>query len=95
MQSFNKVKQNKNLNSKYRMANRSRRTRKNNTKKNSRKNTRKVGGKRKLNGYMKFAQKTRPEILRANPSLRSDVVAVARKIGEKWRSLSPAEKARY
>jgi hypothetical protein len=80
------------------MANRTRRsTRKNNAnKKNSRKNTRKQnGGKRKLNGYMKFAQKTRPEILRANPSLRSDVVAVARKIGEKWRSLSPAEKARY
>jgi hypothetical protein len=76
------------------MANRS--TRKNNAKKNSRKNTRKQnGGKRKLNGYMKFAQKTRPEILHANPSLRSDVVAVARKIGEKWRSLSPAEKARY
>ena len=75
------------------MANR--RTRKNNVK-NSRKNTRKQnGGKRPLNGYMKFAQKTRPEILRTNPSLRSDVVAVARKIGEKWRALSPTEKARY
>lgn len=69
------------------------RTRKNKSLK--RKNTRKVGGKRKLNGYMKFAQKTRPEILRANPSLRSDVVSVARKIGEKWRALSPTEKARY
>jgi len=78
------------------MAHRNRSTRKNNSnKKNSRKNTRKTGGKRKLNGYMKFAQKTRPEILRTNPSLRSDVVAVARKIGEKWRALSPAEKARY
>ena len=69
------------------------RTSKNN--KNSRKQTRKQKGGRKLNGYMKFAQKVRPEILRANPSMRSDVVAVARKIGEKWRSLSPAEKARY
>jgi hypothetical protein len=69
------------------------RTRKNNVNKN--KKTRKQRGGRKLNGYMKFAQKTRPEILRANPSLRSDVVAVARKIGEKWRALSPAEKARY
>lgn len=75
------------------MANRSRRTRKNNANKN--KKTRKQRGGRKLNGYMKFAQKTRPEILRTNPSLRSDVVAVARKIGEKWRALSPAEKARY
>ena len=64
-----------------------RRTRKNNANKNKKT--------RKLNGYMKFAQKTRPEILRANPSLRSDVVSVARKIGEKWRALSPAEKARY
>jgi hypothetical protein len=70
-----------------------RRTRKNNALNN--KKTRKQRGGRKLNGYMKFAQKTRPEILRANPSLRSDVVAVARKIGEKWRALSPAEKARY
>ena len=70
-----------------------RRTRKNNANKN--KKTRKQRGGRKLNGYMKFAQKTRPEILRVNPSLRSDVVAVARKIGEKWRALSPSEKARY
>lgn len=75
------------------MANRSRRTRKNNVNKN--KKTRKQRGGRKLNGYMKFAQKTRPEILRANPSLRSNVVAVARKLGERWRSMSPAEKARY
>jgi len=75
------------------MANRSRRTRKNNA--NQNKKTRKQRGGRKLNGYMKFAQKTRPEILRANPSLRSDVVAVARKIGEKWRALSATEKARY
>jgi len=75
------------------MANRSRRTRKNNG--NNNKKTRKQRGGRKLNGYMKFAQKTRPEILRANPSLRSDVVAVARKIGEKWRALSATEKARY
>ena len=70
-----------------------RRTRKNNALKN--KKTRKQRGGRKLNGYMKFAQKTRPEILNANPSLRSDVVAVARKIGEKWRALSATEKARY
>jgi hypothetical protein len=69
------------------------RTRKNNALNN--KKTRKQRGGRKLNGYMKFAQKTRPEILRANPSLRSDVVAVARKLGERWRSMSPAEKARY
>jgi hypothetical protein len=75
------------------MANRTRKnTRKN---KNSRKNTRKVGGKRKLNGYMKFAATQRKAIIAANPSLRSNVVAVARKLGEKWRSMSASEKARY
>jgi len=71
------------------------RTRKNTRKNNSRKNTRKVGGKRKLNGYMKFAKTERKAIIAANPSLRSNVVAVARKLGEKWRSMSAAEKARY
>lgn len=75
------------------MARRTRRN--NNSRKNSRKNTRKQKGGRKLNRYMKFANKVRPEILRANPSLRSDVVSVARKIGEKWRALSDKEKARY
>ena len=59
----------------------------------SRKSGRK--GTRKMNPYMKFAQKTRPEILKQNPHLKSDVVAVAKKIGQKWRSLSDAEKARY
>lgn len=59
----------------------------------SRKSSRK--GTRKMNPYMKFAQKARPEILKQNPHLKSDVVAVAKKIGAKWRSLSDAEKARY
>ena len=59
----------------------------------SRKSSRK--GTRKMNPYMKFAQKTRPEILKQNPHLKSDVVTVAKKIGQKWRSLSDAEKARY
>lgn len=79
------------------MANRTRKnTRKNTTRKNtSRKTTRKVGGKRKLNGYMKFAQETRPEILRQHPEMRSKVVDVAKEIGKKWRALTPAEKARY
>lgn len=77
------------------------------TRKNTRKNTRKAGrkanrkttrkqtGGRKMNPYMKFAQKERPKILHEHPELRSDVVAVARKIGEKWRSLSPKDKARF
>jgi hypothetical protein len=62
------------------------------TRKNQRKARKQT---RKLNPYMKFAKKMRPEILRQNPALRSDVVAVARKIGAKWRSMSDSEKARY
>lgn len=54
-----------------------------------------AGGKRGPNGYMKFANKIRPQILKEHPELKSDVVGVARKIGEKWRSLSAAEKAKY
>ena len=54
-----------------------------------------AGGKRGPNGYMKFANKIRPQILKEHPELKSDVVGVARKIGEKWRSMSDAEKKKY
>lgn len=54
-----------------------------------------AGGKRGPNRYMKFANKIRPQILKEHPELKSDVVGVARKIGEKWRSLSEAEKSKY
>jgi hypothetical protein len=54
-----------------------------------------AGGKRGPNGYMKFANKVRPQILKEHPELKSDVVGVARKIGEKWRALSDAEKKKY
>lgn len=70
------------------------RTRRNNARKNN--TTRKQkGGKRGPNGYMKFASKVRPQILKEHPELKSDVVAVARKIGAKWRAMSDAEKAKY
>ena len=54
-----------------------------------------AGGKRGPNGYMKFANKIRPQILKEHPELKSDVVGVARKIGEKWRALSDSEKKKY
>lgn len=66
-------------------------------KRNSRK-TRKAskgGAKKGPNGYMKFAAEVRPQILEEHPELKSDVVKVARKIGEKWRALSDSEKKRY
>ena len=56
------------------------------------------GGKkktRKLSPYMKFAQKARQEILKENPSMKSDIPGMGRAIGAKWRALSDAEKAKY
>jgi hypothetical protein len=74
-------------------------SRRNNARKErkSRRATRKgqAGGKRGPNGYMKFANKVRPQVLKEHPELKSDVVGVARKIGEKWRAMSAAEKAKY
>lgn len=55
----------------------------------------KAKGTRKLSPYMKFAQQARKEILAENPGLKSDIIAVGKKIGEKWRALSDAEKAKY
>ena len=59
------------------------------------KKMKKAKGTRKLSPYMKFAQQARKEVLAENPSLKSDVIAVGRKIGEKWRALSAEEKAKY
>ena len=54
------------------------------------------GGKtRKLSPYMKFAQKARPELLKENPALRSDIPGMGRAIGAKWRALSEDEKKKY
>lgn len=71
-----------------------RKTRKS-SKKSARKTTQKGGKKRKANGYMKFASEMRPQILKENPELRSNVVSVARKIGEAWRKLPESERKKY
>lgn len=47
------------------------------------------------NGYMKFSKEMRPRIISENPKMRSDVIAVAREIGKKWRALSDEEKKKY
>lgn len=54
-----------------------------------------AGGKRGPNGYMKFAKEMRPKVLKENPSMRSNVVAVAKKIGEAWRALPESERKKY
>ena len=59
------------------------------------KKTKKAKGTRKLSPYMKFAQQARPQIIKNNPNLKSDIIAVGRKIGEMWRALSDSEKAKY
>jgi len=60
----------------------------------TRKAAKKVGGaKRALSGFMRFSQKMRPEVMRENPGIAFG--DVGRRLGEKWRALGDAEKARY
>lgn len=65
--------------------------------KKAKKATNQEGGKktRKLSSYMKFAQEVRPNLMKEHPELKSDIPGTGRKIGEMWRGLSDAEKARY
>ena len=51
------------------------------------------GGKKKLSGFMKFSKEQRPNIMKENPGI--EFTQVGKKLGEKWRSLSDAEKKRY
>jgi len=51
------------------------------------------GGKRKLSGYMKFANKVRPDLMKENPGMPIPKLGSA--IGAKWRALSDAEKKSY
>ena len=64
-------------------------TRKN--RKTSRKNKTQSGGKRKLSGYMKFANKHRKDVMK--PGMK--VPDIGRALGKKWRALSDAEKKSY
>lgn len=77
------------------MANKTRRNATRKSRATRRANRKQQGGKRGPNGYMKFANKIRPQIIKDHPELKSDVVGVARKIGAKWRSMSDTEKAKY
>jgi hypothetical protein len=80
----------------YTRKNNMRKSRKNNMRKSRKNNTMSggtSGGKRKLSGYMKFANKHRAEIMRSNP--RATVPDIGRALGKKWRGLSEAEKKSY
>ena len=50
---------------------------------------------RKLSGYMKFCQTARKELMQEQPEIKSDIPAIGRALGAKWRALSDAEKAKY
>lgn len=53
------------------------------------------GKKRKASGFMRFSSEMRKTIGAEDPKMRSDVVAMAKEIGKRWRSMSDAEKAKY
>lgn len=62
--------------------------------KKNKNNTRKQeGGKKKLSGFMKFSKQERASVLKENPGI--EFAGVGKKLGEKWRALSDAEKKRY
>ena len=68
-------------------------TRKNRKNNVSRKNRTMSGGNRKMNPYMKFANKHRQEIMRSMP--KAKIPEIGKALGKKWRSLSDAEKKSY
>lgn len=51
--------------------------------------------KRALSAYMFFAKDKREEIIKKNPTLKSDISRVGKMIGEAWAKLSTAEKAPF
>ena len=52
-------------------------------------------GTRKLSGYMKFVKAERGRVISENPKMKSDIMAVGKEMGKRWRSMSDAEKAKY
>ena len=62
-------------------------------KRNKTKKNKQEGGKRKLSGYMKFANKMRPQLMKDNPGMK--VPQMGKKLGEMWGKLSDSEKKSY
>ena len=65
------------------------------TRKNTRKNNQSGGAskKRRMNPYMKFANKHRGEVMRSMPGAK--IPEIGKALGKKWRALSDAEKKSY
>lgn len=49
--------------------------------------------KRPLSGYMKFAQKMRPQIVKDNPKF--SIIEIMKEIAKQWNALSETEKDKY
>jgi hypothetical protein len=61
----------------------------------SRKEKKTRKGTRKLSGYMKFVKAERGRAIAENPKLKSDIMAVGKEMGKRWRALTDSEKAKY
>lgn len=48
-----------------------------------------------MNPFIAFSMEERKRIVNENPSLKSDIGKVGKMVGERWRKLSDAEKAKY
>lgn len=48
-----------------------------------------------MNPFIAFSMEERKKIVDENPSLKSDIGKVGKMVGERWRKLSDAEKAKY
>jgi len=48
-----------------------------------------------MNPYIAFSMDERKKIVAENPSLKSDIGKVAKRVGERWRKLSDGEKAKF
>ena len=73
----------------------SKKSRKVDTEAPARKEKKSRKGTRKLSGYMKFVKAERARVISENPKLKSDIMAVGKEMGKRWRSMSDAEKAKY
>ena len=50
---------------------------------------------RMMNPFIAFSMDERKKIVAENPSLKSDIGKVGKMVGERWRKLSDAEKAKF
>lgn len=55
----------------------------------------KEGPKRPTSAFMYYSQERRKQIVAQDPSLRTNIGGVAKRIGEEWRGLTASAKTKY